>query len=123
MSDETPVTDSNSILNTVKRACGLGSDYTPFDLEIIIYINGVFMTLTQLGVGPDNFSITDENDTWASFSGDIQTIQGIKAYVSMKTKLQFDPPPTSFAIESMQKLISEYEFRLNISADSTTLGN
>ena len=35
----------------------------------------------------------------------------------MKVKLMFDPPQNSFTVDSMQKLVNELEWRLNVAAD------
>ena len=55
--------NAESILTSIKKLLGIVEEYTQFDTDIIIYINTVFMTLQQLGIGPEEgFSITDEND-------------------------------------------------------------
>lgn len=43
----------DSILNTIKKQLGITEDYTVFDSDLIVHINSVFLTLSQLGVGPD----------------------------------------------------------------------
>lgn len=42
-----------SILLSIKEGLGITSDYTPFDNQIIMHINSVFMILNRMGVGPD----------------------------------------------------------------------
>ena len=50
----------DSILTSIKKLLGITEDYTHFDADIIMHINGVFMILRQLGVGPEGgFSISD----------------------------------------------------------------
>lgn len=44
----------DSILTSVKKALGPEEDYEHFDPEIIMHINSVLATLTELGVGPAN---------------------------------------------------------------------
>ena len=40
-----------SILTSIKKSLGIAAEYTHFDLDIVMHINSVFMTLTQIGVG------------------------------------------------------------------------
>lgn len=113
-----------SILTSIKKLLGIPEEYEHFDTDIIMHINGVFMILTQLGVGdPNGFIVSDKTQTWGDFLGneeDFVKVSAITTYVYMKVKLVFDPPQNSFAIESFNKLISEYEWRININADKST---
>lgn len=43
-----------SILTSIKKLLGIAEEYTQFDNDIIMHINSVFTTLTQLGVGPSS---------------------------------------------------------------------
>ena len=54
-----------SILASVKKMLGITDEYKHFDADLIMHINTAFMILSQLGVGPDGFSISDETATWA----------------------------------------------------------
>lgn len=104
-----------SILNSVKKTLGLEEGYQPFDHEILTHINSVFFTLNQLGVGPEvGFSIEDDTATWNTFLGDDPNLNAVKTYIYLRVRLLFDPPQTSFAIESMNKQIQELEWRLNV---------
>lgn len=106
---------TDSILDTVKKVLGIESDYTAFDEDIILHINSVFSTLQQLGVGPVNgFEITNKEQVWASFLGSNVTYNNVKTYVCLRVKLIFDPPATSFAIDSMRKQVEELEWRINV---------
>lgn len=106
---------TDSILESTKKVLGIESDYTAFDVDILMHINSVFSTLNQLGVGPaDSFTIEDKIPTWADFLETKKNINSVKTYVYLKVRLIFDPPSTSFAIESMQKQIQEFEWRLNV---------
>ena len=42
----------DSILTSIKKMLGISEEYDIFDADIVMHINSVFMTLTQLGVGP-----------------------------------------------------------------------
>ena len=41
----------------------------------------------------------------------------VKSYVYMKVKLAFDPPSSSAVIDSMNRSISEFEWRANMAAE------
>lgn len=110
-----------SILNTIKKMLGPSEEYDQFDTDIITHINTVFMTLTQLGVGPsDGFYIEDDTTTWLEFVPDLKNFQAIKTYIYLKVKLVFDPPQSSAVIEAMNKQIAELEWRLNHAAETNS---
>lgn len=44
-------------------------------------------------------------------------LDDVKDYVYLKVKLLFDPPSSSAAIQSTESLISEIEWRLNVTAE------
>lgn len=107
-----------SILTSIKKLLGISEDYTQFDNDLIMHINTVFLNLTQLGVGPEEgFSIQNANDTWSDFIDNNAQLQAVKSYMYLKVKLLFDPPLSSSVIESMNRMISELEFRLNVAVD------
>ena len=108
----------DSILTSVKKMLGITEDYEHFDADLIMHINSVFMILTQLGVGPsEGFSIEGESDTWDDFISTGSNLEAVKSYVYLKVKLLFDPPLSSAVMESMNRMISELEWRLNVSVD------
>ena len=85
-----------------------------------MHINSVLMILTQLGVGPTRgFSIQDRFDTGSDFIPDSTNIDLIKSYVYLNVKLLFDPPLSSAVIDSINRQISEFEYRINIAAESS----
>lgn len=107
-----------SILTSIKKLLGIDEEYTQFDNDIIMHINTVFLNLTQLGVGPEEgFLIEDDSATWDDFIGDSNQLQAVKTYVYLKVKLLFDPPLSSSVIESINRIISELEWRLNVAVD------
>lgn len=108
----------NSILTSIKKLLGITEEYEHFDQDLIMHINSVFMILNQLGVGPEEgFSITGKSETWDEFTEDNLSIESVKSYIYLKVKLLFDPPTSSAVIESINRMISELEWRLNVSAD------
>lgn len=108
-----------SILNSIKKLLGIAEDYDHFDSDIIMHINSVFATLTQLGVGPeDGFSIDDESAKWEDFLPEERMLHSVKSYMFMKVKLMFDPPLSSAVIECTKEQIKELEWRLQVAVDS-----
>lgn len=111
----------DSILNSVKKKLGIQEDYTHFDEDIIMDINSTFMILNQLGVGPDEpFVVTDEDDLWEDFI-DGTNLEAVKSYTYMKVRLMFDPPTSGFLVDSLNKQIAEFEWRLNVQAETPKL--
>lgn len=109
-----------SILTSIKKLLGISEEYEHFDADLIMHINSVFMILTQLGVGPsEGFRITDESEIWTDFISEPVRINLVKSYMYLKVKLLFDPPSSSAVIESMNRMINEFEWRLNVAADNT----
>lgn len=108
-----------SILTSIKKLLGIDAEYTYFDDDLVMHINSALMILTQLGVGPaDGFSISKDTETWTDFLGDnLLKLQSVKTYVYLKVRLMFDPPSGSALIESINRQISELEWRLQVSAD------
>lgn len=109
----------DSILNTTKKLLNVGESYHVFDLDIIIHINSVFANIQQLMGGRDEaFQISGETEVWDDFIQGNKALAGVRSYVAMKVRLLFDPPSTSFALTSIEKLISEFEWRLNVEGDT-----
>lgn len=102
------------ILASVKKVLGLDSTDTSFDLDILTHINSSFSTLHDLGLGPDDgFMIEDDTPVWADYGETDQVINRVKTYVYLKTRVVFDPPTTSYAITAAKEQIEELEWRLN----------
>lgn len=102
----------DSILNSTKKALGIHSDYTDFDVDITMHINTVFGILNQLGVGPKGgFMIEDKYSNWDEYISSINLTM-VKSYMYLKVRLLFDPPSNGALMESLKQSISELEFRL-----------
>lgn len=109
---------TESILNTIKKLLGMTPEYLAYDADIIVAINTVFNALYQMGVGPATpFSISDNTDSWSSFTEHRKTIDMVKTYMFIKVKLIFDPPLNSSVLESYKQMASEYEWRLHVEDD------
>lgn len=108
-----------SILITIKKMLGIDEEDDSFDVDIITHINSVFATLRQLGFGPkEGFSIDDEVAVWDDYLESIVYLNSIKTYIYLKVKKLFDPPQNSTLMDSLNSSINEFEWRINIDADS-----
>ena len=109
----------DSILTSVKKIIGISEEDESFDTDLIMHINSVLMILNQLGVGPeDGFSITDKSAVWTDLIGDNKFIEAIKTFVGLKVRLIFDPPTSSAVLDSINKTISELEWRINVMVEN-----
>jgi len=105
---------TDRILESVKKVLGIAPEYLAFDQDIVMHINSAFSVLHQLGVGPDEpFMIEDETATWTEFLGTERGVNSVKSYVYLRVRLLFDPPATSFALGAMEKQIEELGWRIS----------
>lgn len=108
-----------SILTSIKKLLGIAEEDDAFDTDIIMHINSVLMILTDIGVGPtEGFKISDKSDTWEEFLGAGVKYEAAKTYVYLKLKPVFDPPSSTAALEAINNQSKEYEWRLNVRAES-----
>lgn len=112
-----------SILTSVKKLLGITEEYEAFDPDLIMHINTVLAILTQLGVGPDvGFFIVDKTATWSDWISNTLICEPVKSFVFLKVRLFFDPPASTAAVESMNKLLDELEYRIKLTVDTTENG-
>lgn len=103
----------DSILDTIKKLLDISLDDDSFDNDIIIHINSAIDTLRQLGVGPKiGFRITDKSSNWNDYIEEESFRPNIIDYIYVSVKLIFDPPLSSFVLESLSRKKDELEFRL-----------
>lgn len=114
------ISNSDSILKSIKKLIGLDPDYTEFDTDLIIHINSVFLDLEQLGAGSqDGFFIEGSTETWEDFMPDDPLVlNSIKSYMYLKVKKLFDPPTSSSAMDSLNSLIDRFEWRINVAIEN-----
>jgi hypothetical protein len=106
---------TQSILTTTKKILGLSEEYTAYDVDIIIHINNVLMILSQLGIGPDEGAVIEDSSVkWTDIFDNNMLLNSIKVYVYIRVRLLFDPPTTSYLIESMKEQLREIEYRLSV---------
>ena len=110
----------SSILISTKKLAGMTEDYDYYNDQIVMYINSALLRLKQLGVGPsEGFVISGESETWENFIPDNAILrESTKTYIGAKVKLQFDPPSSSSALEALNRIVDEYEWCLNVEAET-----
>lgn len=109
---------TQSILQSTKKILGIAPEYQAFDLDVLTHINSAFLSVQQLGVGPsDGFMIEDETAEWGTLLGGDPRLNAVKTYVFLRVRLLFDPPTTSFHLSAMQEQIKELEWRLMVHVD------
>lgn len=103
----------DSILYSIKKLIGLEADYDAFDASIIIFINGAFSTLQQMGIGPlTPYRIQNITNVWSEWSDDSFVVEESKNYVYLQVRKAFDPPTSSYVMDALEKQISELGWRL-----------
>lgn len=109
----------SSILASIKKLLGgIAEECDDFDPDIIFQINAALSALNQLGVGPeDGFVIYDSSATWDELLNNSKNLETVKSYVYAKTKLAFDPPPSSALIQVLKDTVDECEFRIIVAVD------
>lgn len=110
--------DTDSILATTKKLLNVAIEDNAFDTDIIVLINSEFMTLQQLGIGPEEgFSIKGYGECWSDYAEDSSIAEAVKAYVYLRVRMVFDPPASSIVADAFNSRINELVFRLNIQAE------
>lgn len=117
---ETTFDKKASILNTVKKSCGLTDEYDAFDQDILVLINSAILELSQNGIGPeDGFQVSDAVANWEDFIGDFYNAGAVASYIAIKVRILFDPPTSSFVLDAFKKQLDELIWRLNLEADKS----
>ena len=111
-----------SILTSVKKSLNIPEEVTVFDPDIIMHINSVFAKLNQLGVGPsETFMIEDDEAEWSDFYTNLD-INTVRSYMYLEVRLLFDPPTASM-LTSFEKARDEMVWRLNVADDELLYAN
>lgn len=111
----------NSILNSVKKKCGMDPDtMTEFDADLIDAINASLNILTQVGIGPEEgFVIHGPEEVWSDFIGNDVCLTMARTYVFDRCRLIFDMTSlTSTMIEMIKERIREFEWRMNVQVET-----
>ena len=109
-----------SVLLTTKKVLGIAPEYEAFDIDIAILINSFISTLRQVGFGgiDPRFRVNTKAELWSDYLGPNSDAEMVKTYIWMATRLAFDPPATSFAIEAMTKIRDEALWRIQVAFDT-----
>lgn len=108
----------DSILTSIKKLLGITEETEYFDTDIIIHINSVLATLTQLGLGhTKGFAISDKSSTWDEFLPDDTRLEMVKSFIFLKVRLLFDPPASSVVVDAMKQSIQELEWRIMVTCE------
>ena len=107
----------SSILEDVKKVIGPSASYDVFEQDLIMHINTTLFELNQLGVGPEEpFVIEDDSAEWSDFvSGSAS--EACKTYVCLQTRMYFDPPSSGTLINAINEQLKKLEWRLNVAVD------
>lgn len=117
---------NDSILETVKEnLLSYDTDSTDFDNDIIMHINALFLELNQIGAGPeDGFVVEDNTTLWSEYitpglsNNQNNLILGsIKEYIILSCKMTFDPPESSNVSNSMKSIIDKHLNRIMMQID------
>ena len=104
----------NNVLQTIKKVLGIANEDPSFDHDIILYINSAIGILHQLGVSEDiTDMIIDQDTSWTELFGERDDLEIVKTYIGFMVKRMFDPPTNSAAIGALDRMISEFEWRIN----------
>lgn len=110
----------DSILTSVKQALNILPTDSSFDQDVIMFVNGAFSDLNQLGVGPDSgFMIEGADETWDAFLGNDPRLNNIKTYIYLATRMLFDPPTTGYLVTAMKEQLQEHAWRINVRREDT----
>lgn len=114
--------EADSILNWVKTKLGAEGDYDPFDHDILTEINTALSTIFQVGAGDSSYRIDTAEETWDEFYESTglknkHILEMVKEYVFLSTKINFDPPESSYATDNLVKKKDELEWRIKFEED------
>ena len=102
------------ILSSVKELLGISYEDESFDFEILMHINSTLAILFQMGVEEaGDTPVIDITTTWRELFGDRTDLEMVKTYIYFKVKSMFDPPTNSAGLESLNRVMKEFEWRIN----------
>jgi len=107
-----------TILASIKDPLGIPQQVTAFDPTLLMHINSQLVRLHTLGVGPDSLPAIDATSTWSDYLEDSEELELVKTVVYLRVRLLFDPPTSSFVLNSLEQAAEEAEWRLNVIVDS-----
>ena len=121
------VTLMDSILMSVRSACGVSEEDDGFDNQLIPLINSYLMMGNhELGIGRNGFVITGPRETWTDWLGEAKDkLASAVTWVGIRVLLAFDPPENSSVLKAYQETVNEMGWMLRSKSEleghSTTL--
>ena len=109
--------DIERILPSIKLLLNIPNDYDAFNSQLIMIINSNIKSLHQINEKLNGgFLITGNDETWTDYLGDknASILYDVRMYIYYKSKLAFDPPTTSFLLQSIEALVNEVEWRIHM---------
>lgn len=108
-----------SILITIKKLLDIDEGDDSFDTDVISHINSTLADLAQLGVGPEEgYVIEDDISTWRNLVDGSKLLTFVIDYVYLSVKLVFDPPQSSALISAIERRIEKLEWRISTAVDT-----
>lgn len=119
MSTFTQAEINSSILLSIKKAIVGPPEYTPFDAELVTYINSQIANLYQLGLDSAKSVVVDGADQlWTDLiPANDSRLQFVKTYVYARVKMIFDPPTSTAQMQALKDAAAEAEFRISVAVD------
>jgi hypothetical protein len=116
-----------SILTSTKKTLNIGADDASFDQDILTHINAAFSHLHQLGIGPQNgFIVEDDTKEWGDFLNEetpLPIVSAVKTNVYLQVRLIFDPPQLPHLLSAMERQLLESDVRLSNMRETTEWTN
>ena len=106
------------ILDTVKIMLGGPDLGESFDTDLLVHINSSAQTLIDVGlITKSGFTNVLKTTKWGDFLNDSIVLDFVKSYIYLKTKMVFDPPPSSYVSDALNRQLAELEFRIRLRSE------
>ena len=106
--------DKESILTSTKKQLNIDEFDESFDLDILAAINTCISVLHQIGLGDGPaLVVTDKSTTWDQLIPS-PSLNMVKTYIFLKSKLIFDTPASGIATNSHKDILAEMEWRIEV---------
>lgn len=108
---------NKSVLSDIKKVLGLFAEDTSFDQDVLLHINAAFVLLRQIGIPiPGDVYAYDDVLVWDQLEIPA-LLPAVKGYIYTYVRIQFDPPTSSFGLDSLRKTLDEWTWRLYCLSD------
>lgn len=107
-----------SILQDIKTMLSnIPFEMKAFDEELILYINSAIFKLSNQGTFWNNKKVTGYDETWDSLFEEAPEVNSIKEFIFIDVKLVFDPPSSSYGINSFKARADELAWRVSCTSE------